>query len=84
MDAEKLFEKLAADRNITVEEMKARIAQRIEEGWNSCDPRSREQWRQIPCAGEMPTPEEWLRYSMAISPFLWTNTFFLLLLPCSA
>lgn len=66
MDAEKLFEKLAADRNITVEEMKARIAQRIEEGWNSCDPRSREQWRQIPCAGEMPTLEEWLRYSMAV------------------
>ncbi len=26
--------------------------------------RKREQWRKIPCAGELPTPDEWLRYAI--------------------
>lgn len=66
MDAEQLFKKMAKDRNITVDEMKARITKRIEEGWNSSDLRSREQWRRIPCAGKVPTPEEWLKYSLEV------------------
>lgn len=52
----------AKERNITVEEMKAIISARIEKGWNDPDPEKRAQWRIIPCAGEVPTPEEWLRY----------------------
>lgn len=59
---EHLFERLARERNITVEEMRTIISARIEEGWNNPDLEKRAQWRKIPCAGEMPTPDEWLRY----------------------
>lgn len=57
-----IFEKFARDRNITVAEMKAIIADRIAVGWNDPDPEKRAQWRRIPCEGELPTPEEWLQY----------------------
>lgn len=56
------FEKLARERGITVEEMRGIISARIEKGWNDADPEKREQWRKIPCAGEIPTPDEWLKY----------------------
>lgn len=62
--AEHLFERLARERNITVEEMRAIISARIEKGWNDPDPKKREQWRKIPCSGEVPTPDEWLQYSV--------------------
>lgn len=44
--------------------MRAIISTRIEEGWNDPDPEKRAQWRKIPCAGELPTPDEWLRYAV--------------------
>ena len=53
---EHLFERLARKRNITVEEMRAIISARIEE--------KKAQWRKIPCEGEMPTPDEWLKYAV--------------------
>lgn len=59
---EHLFEKLARERNITVEEMWAIISTRIEKGWNDSDLEKRAQWRKIPCSGDIPTPDEWLRY----------------------
>lgn len=58
-----LFEHLAEERNITVEEMRAIIAARIEAGMNDPDPKKRASWERIPHAGEIPTPEEWLRYA---------------------
>lgn len=61
---ETLFERLARERNITVEEMRAQVAARIERGWNDPDPEKKAQWRKIPCAGDMPTPEEWLKYTV--------------------
>lgn len=64
MMAEHLFERLARERNITVEEMREIISARIERGWNDPDPEKRAQWRKIPCAGEIPTPDEWLRYAV--------------------
>ena len=62
--AEHIFERLAHERGITVEEMRAIISTRIEERWNDPDPEKRAQWRKIPCAGELPTPDEWLRYGV--------------------
>ena len=35
---EHIFERLARERNITVEEMRAIISARIEKGWNDPDP----------------------------------------------
>ncbi len=61
---EHIFERLARERGITVEEMRAIISARIEKGWNDKDPVKREQWRKIPCVGEIPTPDEWLRYAV--------------------
>lgn len=63
-EQETLFERLARKMNITVEEMREQIAARIERGWNDSDPEKRVQWRKIPCAGEIPTPDEWLKYAV--------------------
>lgn len=63
-EQETLFERLARERNITVEEMREQIAARIKRGWNDPDPEKRVQWRKIPCVGNMPTPEEWLKYAV--------------------
>ncbi len=59
-----LFEHLAQERNITVEEMRAIIAARIEAGMNDPDPVKRASWEEIPRAGEIPTPEAWFRYAV--------------------
>lgn len=59
---EHLFERLARERNITVEEMKAIILARIEKGMNDPDPEKRAQWEKIPHVGDIPMPDEWLRY----------------------
>lgn len=61
---EHIFERLARERNITVEEMRAIISARIKKGWNDPDPEKREQWRKIPCSGEIPTLDQWLRYAV--------------------
>lgn len=63
-ELEHFFERLARDRNITVEEMRKIISHRIEAGWNDDNAEKRAQWRRIPCTGEMPTPEEWLQYAI--------------------
>lgn len=62
--AEHIFERLARERGITTEEMQAIISARIEKGWNDPNPKKRAQWRKIPCAGDLPTPDEWLRYAV--------------------
>ena len=59
---ETIFERLARERNITIEAMKEIIADRIKAGMNDPDPEKRAQWCRIPCLGEIPTPEEWLQY----------------------
>ena len=56
--AEHIFERLARERGITIEEMRAIISARIESGWKDPDPEKRAQWRKIPCAGELPTPDD--------------------------
>lgn len=59
-----LFERWAQERNITAEEMRAIIAARIEQGMKDPDPVKRASWERILRAGEIPTPEEWLRYAV--------------------
>lgn len=61
---EHIFECFARERGITVEEMRAIISARIERGWNDPNPEKQAQWRKIPCAGEIPTPDEWLKYAV--------------------
>lgn len=59
---EHIFERFARERGITVEEMRAIISARIERGWNDPNLEKQAQWRKIPCAGEILTPDEWLKY----------------------
>ena len=59
-----LFERLARERGISVEETRAIISARIEQGMNDPDPIKRASWERIPRAGDIPTPEEWLRYAV--------------------
>lgn len=59
-----ILNKLARDRNITVEELKGIISERIKAGLNDPDPVKRTQWERIPHSGDMPTPEEWLKYAV--------------------
>lgn len=58
------FERLAEERHTTAEDIRRQIASRIEDGMNDPDPVLRAQWEKIPRAGEIPTPEEWLRYAV--------------------
>ncbi len=61
---ENFFERLARERNISVEEMKQIISVRIEQGLRDPDPEKRKSWEAIPCEGDVPTPEEWLKYAV--------------------
>lgn len=64
MEEETLFERLARERNITVEEVREVISTRIETEMNDPDPEKQAQWEKIPRVGKIPTPEEWLRYAV--------------------
>lgn len=59
-----LFERLACGHSILVEEMRAIISARIEQGLHNPDIEKRAQQEKIPCTGEIPTPEELLCYVM--------------------
>ncbi len=55
---------MAQKRGITVDQMRAIISDRIKEGMNDPDPEKRASWEDIPRAGDIPTPDEWLRYAV--------------------
>ena len=61
-EQETIFGKWAKERGIMESEMKMSISERIRQGMNDPDPEKQDQWKAIPCADEMPTPEEWLKY----------------------
>ncbi len=63
-EQENLFERLAKEKNTTVKDIRSQITARIEAGLHDPDPERRAQWERIPCVGEIPTPEEWLRYAV--------------------
>ena len=56
------FKRMAEERGITEEELKEQIQQRIIAGLNSPDSTRRKQWESIPHEGNIPTPEEYIRY----------------------
>lgn len=63
-EQETLLERLARENKTTVEAMREKITARIKAGLNDPDPECRAQWEQIPHAGQIPTPEEWLEYAV--------------------
>ena len=61
---ETLIERLARVQGVSVEEMRQQLTARIAAGLNDSDPERRAQWAKIPCAGDIPTPEEYLEYTV--------------------
>lgn len=57
-----IFERIAAENHITVAEVRCNIEAAIRVGLSDPDPEVREQWAKVPCKGNMPTPDELLRY----------------------
>ena len=57
-----LFECLARQRGISVEEMRSIISARIEQGMNDPDPVKRASWERIPRAGEAEGRGDLLRW----------------------
>ena len=56
--ARRAIEEVARREHKSVEEVRADMIEAMTEGFNSKNPAARAMWAQIPCEGEMPTPEE--------------------------
>ena len=56
--ARRAIEKVARREHKAVEEVRTAMIEAMTEGFNSKDPAARAMWAQIPCEGEIPTPEE--------------------------
>lgn len=57
-----IFERIAAEHNTTVEEVRQEIEAAILAGFNNPDPKVQEQWAKIPRRGDIPTPDELITY----------------------
>ena len=56
------IKKIAMREGITVEEVRTEMKKAMMIGLCSPDPSVREQWKKIPCKGDIPTPEELIIY----------------------
>jgi hypothetical protein len=57
-----IFERIAAEHNTTVEEVRREIEAAIRAGFNNPDPKVQAQWAKIPRKGDLPTPDELITY----------------------
>ena len=72
--ARRAIEKVARREHKAVEEDRADMIEAMTEGFNSKDPAARAMWAQIPCEGEIPTPEEliaWVGKRLGGGQFSW-------------
>lgn len=60
--AEEVLEYIAKREGISVEKVRKEIKLAMFAGLVSSDPKAQEAWKQIPCAGDIPTPEELIAY----------------------
>lgn len=61
-DAEDAIRHIAKKEGVSVEEIRSQMSQAMLTGLNSEDPDVQARWKQIPCKGEVPTPEELITY----------------------
>ena len=61
-DAERALREVARQNNTTLEEVKKEIRLAMLTGLCNTDPAVQARWKDIPCAGEVPTPEELIAY----------------------
>ncbi|MGF7143229.1 hypothetical protein HNQ56_001652 [Anaerotaenia torta] len=57
-----IFERIAAEHNTTVEEVRREMEAAIRAGFNNPDPKVQAQWAKIPRKGDIPTPDELITY----------------------
>ena len=56
--SQKTVKAIAEKENISVDEVRWEMALAIAEGLHSADPDVQEMWKNVPCKGETPEPEE--------------------------
>lgn len=56
--ARRAIEELARRERTSTENVRAYMIEAMMTGWNDPDPKVQALWKQIPCEGERPTPEE--------------------------
>lgn len=65
--AKKAISTVAEAEKLSVEEILSEMKAAIAEGLSSSDPAVREMWRNMPCKGDVPEPEEviaWLAWEV--------------------
>ena len=62
MSAEQALQEVARQNNTTVEEVRKEIKLAMLVGLCNPDPAVQATWKEIPCVGEVPTPEELINY----------------------
>ena len=62
LSAEQALQKVALNNGTTVEDVKKEISLAIFAGMSNPDPNVQAMWKDIPHAGEFPTPEEMITY----------------------
>ena len=62
ISAEQALQTVAIRDGTTVEEVRKEIKLAMLAGLCNTDPAVQTKWKEIPCAGEMPTPEELITY----------------------
>lgn len=56
--AKRAIRKVAAREGISVQDVREEMLKAMQAGLQSTDPKTKAMWKQIPCKGETPTPEE--------------------------
>ena len=66
MKMEKILKKVARANGVTVKEVKTEIQTAITEAWkNPPDDAAAAYQRKVPCMGEIPTPDEFIRFMVS-------------------
>ena len=62
ISAEEALQEVALRHNTTVEEVRKEIKLAMLAGLCNADPAVQAKWKEMPCIGEIPTPEELISY----------------------
>ena len=62
ISAEQALQEVALRHNTTVEEVRKEIKLAMLAGLCNADPAVQAKWKEMPCIGEIPTPEELISY----------------------
>lgn len=62
ISAEQALQEVAVRHNTTIEDVQEEIKLATLAGMRNADPAVLAKWKEVPCAGEVPTPEELITY----------------------